>query len=410
MKTRYSSSSSHPVLPRDPHGMHERYTWVVAHEKREGEPSHMPGVREALKAIPPLLAAQFPVVIVAWRKSEEDMGIRPSQFYTMEDLDKLFPALRKVNGPGVLVELAVGEAPRVIAAWGMWKAWPRNGQYCAQEDVLKNAFREGGRPTARGDGRRHKGLLVTFGYHFVPGAGAGGGSPGACGYRMRCGCDYGSDHRDDQRMFRTNMCRENRRVCGDLAVLAERLFRVAEDGFLKGAWASVGAYLEEQDAVGVVPSVGKPSQNFKAGSKRSVCTAAALSRGFESVHHEDGNDAGFTAILWVDECKAGYKKRNEGMFSFLEHNTAFKIESGMVAVFDSGGGVKHGTLAVTNPDPEGIMAARYGLGIYANKLTITSYARGNVQTVPGGGKETYVKESRVTRSLAKRLKRFASTQ
>ena len=74
----------------------------------------------------------------------------------------------------------------------------------------------------------------------------------------------------------------------------------------------------EADAEGVVPFVGAASQNFKGGTTRSRCTGVALSRGFESVHHEDLNDAGFAAILWADECSAGYEMSNEGMFCFLE--------------------------------------------------------------------------------------------
>ena len=173
--------------------------------------------------------------------------------------------------------------------------------------------------TARGEGQQYRGLLYSFGYHFEPGAGRGGGSPGACGFKLRCGCKYGDEHRDPvYRGFKTDMCWENRKACWDLAVLTERLYRVVEDGFLRDAWDGVNAFLKELGPGGAVPFVGSASQNFKRGTKRSRVTGVALSRGFESVSHDDPNDVGFAAILWADECTAGYELSNEGMFCFLE--------------------------------------------------------------------------------------------
>ena len=69
------------------------------------------------------------------------MGLPRQQFYTMMELDHFLPALVKVDGSGVLVEVEGGEgdAPhvRVRAAWGLWKEWARNGQNCEEEAVLK---------------------------------------------------------------------------------------------------------------------------------------------------------------------------------------------------------------------------------------------------------------------------------
>lgn len=184
---------------------------------------------------------------------------------------------------------------------------------CAQ-----NAIGAGGCEIKRGEGRQHNGSLFIYGYHFLPGAGAGGGSPGFTGYKLVCGCTYGDDHREDNRMFKTDMCGGARKACWDLAVLVERMYRFVDVGILKFAWASVEDYLKQLGAK-AVPRVGRASRSFAKADTKSTCTAAAVSTDFESSHHVDARDVGPTAILWVDDYSDGFDERNDGMFCFLEY-------------------------------------------------------------------------------------------